>query len=331
MKAMVIRKFGGPDVFELADVPIPTLINGHVLVKVKASSLNPLELRIRSGMAAQYSPPFPSILNSDFSGDIVAVGDDVKQWKPGDKVLGCCGGTGDLQGALAEYILADARSIVFKPDSIDYQTAALYPLSALTAWEAIMYPGFINHGDRVLIHGASGGVGHIATQFAKIKGAIVYGSVTSYEKGEVAKQYGTDFIIVSGKQKTSDYITKYTNGSGFDAVFDTIGGIHLSESFESAKLRGTICTINARNILDLNIMQQKGLTLRVNSMLIPLFSNIGREQIGLNLDKITELIKSKQLRIEQADQVFTFSEIDRAHRYFESRQAVGKVSLINRF
>ncbi|SFL93461.1 alcohol dehydrogenase catalytic domain-containing protein [Pelosinus propionicus] len=182
MKAMVIRNYGGPEVFEEADVKRPEVKAGYVLVKVIASSINPIETKIRSGLVPAITPAFPAILNSDFSGEIVSLGENVLQWNVGDEVFGCAGGVGQLQGALADYMLVDANLIAKKPSNIDHATAALFPLVSITAWEALREKVQIHPGDKVLIQGAAGGVGHIALQLAKQLGAVVYGTVRNQNR-----------------------------------------------------------------------------------------------------------------------------------------------------
>jgi len=331
MHAMVIRKFGGPEVFEPASVPVPDILPGHVLIKVAASSLNPLDVKIRSGSAPALAPSFPAILHEDVAGTVVAVGDGVTQWAIGDAVYGCAGGVRQTQGALAEFMLADARLIARKPEGISLETAALFPLAVITAWEAVMAPGFIRPGNKVLIHGASGGVGHLAAQLARLQGAFVFGTVTSRQKAEIAREYGTDIVIVAGEQPIADTVAQYTGGKGFDAVIDTIGGAHLAESFEAVKPEGSVCTINARTTLDIGPMHQKALTLRVVFMLLPLLNGEGRERHGDILTRVSELIQSGALRVHPADRIFGFDEVAEAHRYYETHQAVGKISLVNPF
>jgi NADPH2:quinone reductase len=329
MKAMVIRKFGGPEVFEMAEVDQPELKPGYVLVKVIASSVNPLETKIREGLAAAFAPPFPAILNADFSGEIVAVGKESGQWKVGDQVFGCAGGIGQLQGALAEYMLADSNLIARKPANIDHVTAALFPLVTITAWEAIVEKSLVQPGDKILIHGVAGGVGHVALQLAKWQGATVYGTVTKPEQAAIARKLGADFVIVSGDQSVEDYVSEYTEGKGFDAVFDPVGGDNLPNSFKAVKLKGVVCTTNARATIDISVMHAKALTLYALLMTVPLLYNLERERHGKILEKIRILIEQGQLHIHQDSQQFSFAEISKAHEYLESRKATGKISLIN--
>ncbi len=328
MKAMVIRSFGGPEVFELAEEPKPVVKPGHVLVEVIASSLNPVETKIRSGAAAAIAPQFPAILNGDFSGRIVEVGPDCEPWRIGDEVFGCAGGVASVQGALAEFMLVDVRLIARKPANITHQTAALYPLAIITAWEGVMENGFVIAGDKVLVHGASGGVGHLATQLLKLQGAITYGTVTSAAKGAMARKYGTDEIIVM-PEEPAQYTEKFTAGRGFDAVFDTVGGLHLLESFAAARYEAKVCTINARTTLNISEMHSKALSLRAVYMLIPLIHNNERERHGRILTRVAKLIEAEELHVHQADRVFSFSEIAEAHRYFAARRGTGKTALVN--
>ena len=231
MKAMVIHNYGGPEVFELSEIELPEVKPGYVLVKVLASSVNSIELKIRSGLIPAITPEFPAVLNADFSGEIVAVGEETFPWQVGDQVFGCGGGVGKIQGALAEYMLVDSRLLAHKPQTIDHATAALYPLVSITAWEAIREKARVQHGDTILIHGAAGGVGHIAVQLAKELGAIVYGTVLNDAQADVVKKLGADFVIRADLEKVEDYANKYTANKGFDIVFDPVGGNNLPVSF----------------------------------------------------------------------------------------------------
>ncbi len=331
MKAMVIRQFGGPEVFEIADIQKPEVKPGFVLIKVFASTINPIETKMRSGLVPAITPAFPAILNADFSGEIVAVGDNTSSWKIGDEVFGCAGGVGALQGALAEYILADANLIAKKPQNLDHATAALFPLVSITAWEALEEKVQIKAGDKILIHGAAGGVGHIALQLAKQRGAIVYGTVRNQKQAKIAKEFGADAVIYSEQESVEEYTEKYTEGKGFDIVFDPVGGNNLANSFKAVKLNGAVCTTNARVTLDLGLMHSKALSLHVVFMLIPMVHNIERERHSLILKNISSMIEKGQLRINRDERQFSFNEIGEAHQYLESRRATGKISLVNSF
>ena len=329
MKAMVIRNYGGPEVFEIADVKQPEVEPGHVLVKIAASSINPIETKIRCGLVPAITPAFPAILNSDFSGEITALGANVTQFKIGDEVFGCAGGAGKFQGALADYMLADANLIAKKPVNIDHATAALYPIVSITAWEALREKIYIKAGDTLLIHGIAGGVGHIALQLAKLQGAKVYGTVRNEKQARIAKDLGADGIIFTETQSIEEYLAQYTTGKGFDIVLDTIGGDNLVNSFKAVKYNGAVCTTNARATLDLGIVHAKAISLHAVFILIPIVHGIDRERHGIILRNISSLIEKNQLHITKDKRQFFFHEIAEAHRYLESRQALGKISLIN--
>ncbi|MDX9873113.1 MAG: zinc-binding dehydrogenase [Clostridia bacterium] len=331
MKAMVIRNFGGPEVFEKAEVDTPEVKPGFVLVKVAAGSINPLETRLRAGLAPAFTPPFPAILNSDFSGEIVAVGSGVEDWQVGDEVIGGAGGIGAQQGALAEYILVDANFLAPKPKNISHAKAALFPLVSITAWEALRENAFIGPDDKLLIYGAAGGVGLMAVQLAKLMGADVYGAVRSPRQAETAVSFGADQTILVDEEKVEEFVAKHTQGKGFEAVFDTIGGNNLVNSLAAAKLKGRVCTTNARTTLDLTPMYQKALTLKAVLYVAPIFYNAPGERVrqGNILKNISQFIAEGKLDILQDERQFGFDEIQKAHEYVESNKNFGKISLIN--
>lgn len=328
MKAIVFDHFGPPEVFREAELDLPKLKPGYVLVKVHASSVNPIETKIRSGLVPAITPAFPAVLNGDFSGTVVEAGEGVTDFKAGDEVFGCAGGVVNESGALAEYMLADSRLIWHKPENIDHKTAALYPLVSITASE-LLEKAQIKPGDKVLIHGIAGGVGHIVLQLAKQLGAEVYGTVSGESKARMALGLGADAVINYRQTGTEEYIRQYTDGKGFDVVIDTVGGENLLESFKAVKLNGTVCTTNSRVSLDLGMMHRKAISLRCVFILIPLVDGIGRERHGIILKELAGLIEQGKLKILKADKEFLFTEAGEAHKYLETGKAEGKVALLS--
>ncbi len=329
MKAMVINKTGGPDVFEMMDIPKPEVKPGYVLVRVLASSLNPLETKIRSGLTPAIIPPFPAVLNADFSGIVEQVGEGVTNFKKGDEVFGYVGGVKGEWGSLAEYTLVDKDLMSLKPKNIDFNTAAMFPLVSMTAWKAIIEKSNIKAHDKVLIHGAAGGVGHMAVQFAKLLGAEVYATVSGDEKGKIAKNFGADYVINYKEKSVEQYVNEYTGGSGFDFVFDTIGGNNLLNSFKAVKIDGTVCTTNTRVTLDLSLMHSKAIGLKALFIVLPVLTNTRRFEIGNILSEVKKLIEQEKISILKDKNQFKFSEITKAHEYYESGIATGKISLVN--
>ena len=276
MKAMLISTYGEDAVFEIANVDTPEVKTGHVLVRIAASSVNTVDTMIRRmGKDLPLSPDTPAILGMDFAGSIEAIGDDVDSFSIGDEVYGCAGGLADLPGTLAEYILADCNLIAKKPGNLSMREAAALPLVAITAYEGLIRAG-IKQGQRVLVHGGSGGVGHVAVQLAKHFGADVYSTGGGERQMELIKQMGATAINYK-RETVADYVARYTGGTGFDLVFDTVGGANMLNSFEAACLNGQIASTVSMCELDLTLVHFKGLSLHVVFMLIPMLHNHKRE------------------------------------------------------
>lgn len=332
MKAQVIQTFGNPSVFQIQDLPTPEVIPGHVLIQVKATSVNPIDTKVRSGFVPAVAPEFPAVLHGDVAGVVCAVGEGVSKFQVGDEVYGCAGGfKGTTGGALAEYMLADADLLAHKPKSLSMEEAAAIPLVAITAWEALFNRGKLAPGQNILIHAATGGVGHVAIQLAKWAGVKVYSTASSKEKLEIGARLGADVTINYLEESVQDYVQKYTNGKGFDIVFDTVGGENLDRSFEAAALHGTVLAIAARSTHDLSPLHSKGLSLHVTFMLLKILNKESRKEYGEILEKITNIIEDGKLRPLLDPNIFTFDEVSKAHEHLESGKAIGKIVLVNKW
>jgi NADPH2:quinone reductase len=329
LKAVAIEQFGNPDVFQIMDLPRPKSIPGHVLIRVAASSVNPVDTVIRNGFFPPISHDFPAILHGDVAGVIEEVGPDVTNFKPGDEVYACAGGVKGLNGALAEFMLADADLVALKPKSLSMAESAALPLVSITAWEALMDRAKIKADQAVLIHAAAGGVGSIAIQLAKWAKAKVFTTASTEEKLATGRKLGADVTINYREQTVQKYVNEYTEGKGFDIVFDTVGGENLDKSFEAAKVNGTVVSISTISTHDLTLLHTKGLNLHVVFMLIPMLYGVNRKNHGKILANIAKLVDEDHIRPLLDSKSFTFSEVAQAHRHLESGRAVGKVTLIN--
>jgi NADPH2:quinone reductase len=327
MKVQAIAQFGDPSVFQTMDLPRPEIIPGHVLIRVAATSVNPVDFKLRRGAMPAIAPAFPAVLHGDVAGVIEEVGEGVTAFKPGDEVYACAGGFKGMGGALAEYMLADADLVALKPRSLTMKEAAALPLVAITAWESLINRAKIQPGQTVLIHAATGGVGHIGIQLAKWAGAKVFTTASNARKLAIARNIGADIAIDYRQQTVEDYVAEYTSGKGFDVVFDTVGKDNLDKSFAAAALNGTVVSISSRSTHDLSPLHAKGLSLHVVFMLIPLLHQIGRSQHGKILFNIAKLVDQGVIRPLLDPKLFSFSEVAAAHQYAESGQAVGKVTL----
>jgi len=328
MRAIVINAFGGPEVFEEKDIPKPALRPGHVLVRVAASSVNPVDWKIRSGMLAAIAPDFPdTVLGFDMAGVVEAVGEGVADFAPGDEVYGCAGGAKGHPGALAEYQLADARLLARKPVSLDMAEAAALPLVAITAWDALIDRTRLRAGQRVLVHAATGGVGHIGIQLAKAAGTHVFATASSPEKLALAATLGADVGINYKESSVEDYVAEHTGGDGFDVVFDTVGGDNLQGCFTAAAVNGTVASISTRCTCDLTPLHQKGLSLHVTFMILPLLTGKGRERHGEILRELAVLVDAGKVRPLLHAERFSFANVGKAHALLQGGGAVGKIVL----
>lgn len=323
MKTMIVNEFGAADVFELAEVNKPVVKPGHVLIKVAATSVNPVDTMIRQmGAELPLSPAAPAILGMDVAGTIEQVGEGVENFQVGDEVYGCAGGLADLPGALAEYMLADSQLIAHKPKSLSMTQAASLPLVAITAYEGLMRAG-IKSGQNVLVHGGAGGVGHIALQLAKHFGAKVFATGSDEEKMKVIEALGATAINYK-TQSVSEYVAEHTDGIGFDIVFDSVGGTNMAVSFDAAKLNGQVASTVAMVEMDLSTAHFKGLSLHVVFMLIPMLYNQGRSTHGELLKHVAEIVDAGDLT-PIIDSEYVFTDVASAHKRVESGQAIGKV------
>jgi alcohol dehydrogenase len=324
MKAMILNQYGENAAFQAAELPKPVVKAGHVLVRIAATSVNTVDTMIRQmGQDLPLSPALPAVLGMDFAGTIEAIGEDVSGFAPGDEVYGCAGGLADLQGTLAEYMLADARLIAHKPKSLSMREAAALPLVGITAYEGLQRAG-THAGQRVLVHGGAGGVGHVAVQLAKHLGAEVYATCSGEQQARVIEGYGATPINYKN-ESVADYVAKHTDGKGFEIVFDSVGGANMANSFEAAALNGQVVTTVSMLELDLTPAHFKGLSVHVVFMLIPMLHNHQREVHGDILSKLATIIDAGALKPLLDENVYSFEQVGDAYARLSSGQAVGKV------
>jgi NADPH2:quinone reductase len=324
MKAMIVNKFGSTDAFELSQIAKPEIKPGHVLVSIKATSVNTVDTMIRQmGPELPLSPAAPALLGMDFAGVVEEISEGVTRFTPGDEVYGCAGGLADLPGTLAEYIVADADLLALKPKNLSMQESAALPLVGITAYEGLKRAG-VSGGQKVLVHGGSGGVGHVAIQLAKYLGAEVYSTGGGEPQLQMIENLGATGINYK-HESVVQYVDKYTNGKGFDVVFDSVGGENMINSFEAAGLNAHIASTVAMVNLDLSVAHFKGLSLHVVFMLIPMLHNNGRKDHGRILEVLAKIVESGELKPILDKETFTLEQASHAHARLESGNALGKV------
>jgi NADPH:quinone reductase-like Zn-dependent oxidoreductase len=305
MKAMMLKSFGGPEVFELRDAPKPVPGAGQVLVRVHASSINPLDYQVRRGDYADLVP-LPAITGHDVSGVVEEVGPGVTAFAPGDEVW-YTPQIFEGPGSYAEYHVAAQGIIGRKPASLSHLEAASLSLVGGTAWEALTVRAALKVGESILIHGGAGGVGHIAIQLAKAIGARVFTTVREANV-EFARSMGADVIIDYEKEDYVDAINRETDGRGVDVVFDTIGGDTLSRSPDVLAQLGRVVSI-----VDIaqpqNLIQAWG----KNASYHFVFTRQNRGK----LDELSTLVERGQLR-PHVGAVYSLADLALAHALLET-------------
>jgi NADPH:quinone reductase-like Zn-dependent oxidoreductase len=322
MRALVLEEFGTPLV--LKDIEQPTADPGQVLVQVKASGVNPLDTKIRAGKAPHAKRILPAVLGLDLAGVVEQVGDGVTGFAPGDEVYGMTGGVGDLQGSLAEYAAVDARLLAHKPASLSLQEAAALPLVVITAWEGLVDRAQVRKGHKVLVHGGAGGIGQVAVQIARARGAEVYatGSARSLETiqrlGATPIEYTTTTV--------EEYVAKYTGGEGFDIIFDTVGGTTLDASFTAARTyTGHVVSALGWGTHSIAPLSFRGATYSGVFTLLPMLTGRGREHHGEILREVAALADSGLLKPVLDPRRFTLDTVADAYTAVETGATTGKV------
>lgn len=317
MKAIIFTQYGSPDVLQLAEVEKPTPTENQVLVKVEAAAANPLDwhrlradpflVRLGDGL---FKPKNPK-LGADLAGIVEAVGPDVTEFKPGDEVFGAAGG-----GAFAEYACVHQKYLALKPANVSFAEASATPVVGFTAVQGLRHAGQIQAGQKVLINGASGGIGTFAVQLAKAYGAEVTG-VCSGRNLELVRSIGADGVI----DYTKEDFTR--NGRYYDLIYDTVGNRSVADYKRALTPQGS-CVIAGFTTMP---------RLFEHMLLGPLLSKKGGKTVGMmgtanpnkaDLLVIKELLETGQV-VPVIDRTYPLAETADAIRYLETGRARGKV------
>jgi NADPH:quinone reductase-like Zn-dependent oxidoreductase len=306
MKAVRMHAYGGPEVLVYEDVPQPAPAAGEVLLKVYATALNPIDHSTRAGyMQGIVQVQFPFTLGADLAGVVEAVGEGVSKFAVGDAVYGFSNMM--RQGAYAEYAIVSEGEIAPKPSSVDFVTAAAVPLAGLTAWQGLFDAGGLQAGQTVLIHGAGGGIGSFAVQFARVKGARVFGTASG-SKRDLLKELGVEEAIDYTSTNFEDVVRD------IDLVFDTVGGDLARRSLAVLKPGGTY--ISCAGQPDAEEAAKQGKSARF------MFTQINPDQ----LSEIARLIDAGVVK-PVVSQVLPLAETRRAHELISAGHLRGKIVL----
>jgi NADPH2:quinone reductase len=321
MRAAVLTAYGSP--LQVGSLSRPAAAEGQVLVRIKASAVNPLDLKIAKGQAAhaQHSPP--AILGIDVAGIVESVGTGVADLKPGDEVYGMTGGVGGLQGSLAEFVAADASLLAPKPKNVGMRVAAALPLIFITAWEGLVDRAQVRAGQKVLVHGGAGGVGHIVVQLARALDAEVFATGSRKDKAYIV-QLGATFIDYK-ETSVDDYVATCTAGRGFDVIYDTVGGAVLDASFNAVARFGHVVSALGWGTHALAPLSFRAASYSGVFTLLPMLTGEGREHHRQILREATKLVEAGKIVPRLDPRHFSLETVDQAHAAIESGTAGGKI------
>jgi len=309
MKAMVMTQFGGPEVFEAREIPLPQPQAQELLVKVYATSVNPMDCRIRQGPWPGLTPP--AILGYDVSGEAVAVGEGVNDFQVGDEVYYTP--PPFTQGSDAEYHVVNEAIVARKPSTLSHLEAASIPLVGNMAWDALARAQ-LQAGETILIHGGAGGVGSLAIQLAKAREATVLTTCRSPHR-EFVKSLGADEVIDYTQEDTFAVVNQRTQGAGVDVVLDTVGKEILSKSIAVTKPFGRLVTMVGQTG-DMTRGVYKNLTIHLVMI----------QRARSTLDALRSLIEQGRIK-PVVDTVLPLYEVAQAHRRLEEGGVRGKIML----
>lgn len=339
MKATIIRRFGGPDVFEYADVNDPRPGDGELLIAVRACGINRYDLYLRMG-AVFTDIAFPHIIGADVAGTIAAMGPNVSGWRVGERAIAAPGypiDPGDWAiepenrapsfevtgthswGGYAQYLRVPARFALKDESSLSFEDVAAMPLVLMTAVHAVRTLGEVNPGMRVLVQAGASGSGHACVQVARVLGARVAATVGSDEKIPMVREAGAELVIHRGKENFADRVLDWTDGVGADVVIDNVGASVLTDNLRCLKPCGIFVNFGLvggmKAQLDIRQLFFKQHQLRGSFM-----GSLAELKQGL------QWLREGRIRAH-VDRVFPLSEAGVAHQYIESRAVRGKVVL----
>lgn len=330
MKAILATAAGGTEVLQLRDIPKPELPTPHhLLVRLAAVGVNPVDAKLRANPA--YHPDkLPAILGCDGAGIVEHTGAAVTRFKVGDEVYFCNGGLGDAPGNYAEYTTLHEDHCATKPASLSLHDSAALPLVLITAWESLIERANLQTGQTVLIHGAAGGVGHIALQLARHLGAYVAATASSETKVEIASRFGAEKII---NYKTGDFVQEaleWTGGRGMDVTFDTVGGNTFLRSLVATRIGGRLVSILATPLSqsEVQLARLRNLSLCYDLMLTPQIMDLHEERVRQRriLEQGAQLVDAGKLEVLVSHRL-PLEQAAEAHRLIEAGGMIGKIVL----
>ena len=338
MKAAIVTRYGGPEVMEIQDVPLPRPAAGQVLVRVRAIGLNFADVFGRLGVYPNTPPP-PFIPGLEFSGDVVAVAPDVSKFSGRERVMGY-----SRLGSHAEYVVLGSHYAAAVPPAMTYEDAAVFLATGMSAYHGIVRLGNLRKGEKLLVHAAAGGVGLACIQIAKNIGAEVFATAGTEEKLSLAGKYGADHLFNYRDTDFAAEITKITGGYGVDVVMDSVGGEVFKKSWQLLAQMGRYVLYGVSSVTGKGAMNRLKAAAAF-SMMRPIFPpslmSANRGILGFNLGTLTgkesyfsDAAKEILRYFEEGflkpviGRVFPFEKIVEAHTFLQTRQSSGKVVVL---
>jgi len=330
MQAVVMSRPGGPEVLEVQNLPVPELPSPkHLRVRLHAAGINPVDTKLRAN-GTYYPDRLPTILGCDGAGVVEAVGDKVTRFLPGDKVYFCSGGIGGEPGNYATYNTVHEDYAARMPANLDFSAAAAVPLVLITAWEALYDRAQLKPAERVLIHAAAGGVGHVAVQLARHTLARVAATVGDADKAAFVRALGAERTIEYKKEDFVQAALDWTDGAGVDLTFDTVGGETFCKSFAATRVYGQVVTLlqTACDANDIKTARTRNQGIHYELMLTPMFLGLHAARVHQReiLEEGAQLIEAGKLKV-QVSEVLPLTDAAEAHRRIGAGHTTGKIVL----
>ncbi len=321
MKAIVVESPGGPEQLHLQDVPTPEPGPGQALVKIAAAGVNFIDVYFRTGF---YKAPMPLTPGQEAAGVVEAVGSDVGEVAPGDRVA-----YATSRGSYAEYAVVPASALVKVPDAIDLKVAAAAMLQGMTAHYLTHSTHPLKEGEVALVHAAAGGVGLLLIQMAKMRGARVIGTVSTQAKADLAIEAGADAVVIYSRQDFEPEVRRLTDGRGVDVVYDSVGHATFTKSMICLRPRGTMVSFGQSSgpvgPIDPLVLNQMGSIFLTRPSLVHHVAT--RLELLWRADDLLGWIAAGKLNI-RVDRTYKLSAVADAHRDLESRKTSGKLLLL---
>jgi len=327
MEAVVMQAPGGTDALRHQTVPVPEILHDtDVLVRLKAAGLNPIDAKLRQNPGG-YSIPLPVVLGFDGAGIIEATGKAVTRFAPGDEVYFCHPSFGGRSGCYASYTVVPEILLAHKPARLSFPEAAAVPLALITAWESLFDRANVQTGQKVLVHGGAGGVGHLAIQLAKHAGAGVCSTVSSKSKASFVQSLGADEHIYYRDEDFVQAVLRWTDAQGVDVALDTVGGQTFEQTFAAVRYGGQVVSLlQPATGTNWSIARQRNLGISLELMLSPTFLKIPQAQRAQSqiLETCAPRFDNNELGIH-VTQTYSLKDAAQAHHELEDGAQIGKL------